>query len=351
MTQAHPYADDLPVPLLIIAADGQSLSWANHAALEWLGRSRSYLTQKTLSHLFTDLEPVYAAMTRCQRDQSPVSLHDFMLKRAGKNEQKVNLTLFPSGEKIGLICQIVNRSPREAPPGHLAISAMGRMLAHEIKNPLAGIDGAAQLLMDDVATKEGRALIDLIRSEINRIRRLADRMETLGDHDPETVAPVNIHELLTKARLIVQSSSPDTIHFTEQYDTSLPDTPGDSDTLLQAILNVIKNAAESLERTGEGGTIRLETAFRSGVIRRSRTDKQIRQLPIEIRIIDDGPGISDTIRSRLFQPFVTDKPAGQGLGLALVSKVAAAHGGLVEVSSQPGRTVFSILLPTHKDMP
>ncbi|MGJ8563886.1 MAG: two-component system sensor histidine kinase NtrB [Alphaproteobacteria bacterium] len=355
MTNAHTYADDLPMPFFVIEEDGQSISWANQAALEWTGRSLRRLQTKTLANLFNEFDAVYDAMERCRQDFGPVSLYDFIIKRSEKAAEKAHLTVFPAGDKIGLTCQISTRAPREGPPGHHAISAMGRMLAHEIKNPLAGIDGAAQLLIDDVNTKEGQALIDLIRSEINRIRRLADRMESLGDHDPKMVGPVNIHELLTKARLIVQSASPNSVQFIENYDTSLPSAIGDADTLLQAILNLIKNAAESLEGTRPdgttGGTITLETSFRSGVTRRDNDDGSVRSLPIDIRIIDDGPGISDDLRSRLFQPFVTNKPAGQGLGLALVSKVAGAHGGLVELSSRPGHTVFSILLPTEQTPP
>ena len=119
---------------------------------------------------------------------------------------------------------------------------------------------------------------------------------------------------------------------------------------MQAILNLIKNAAEALQSRDEGGDIRIETSFRSGVTRRVALDKPPIQLPVEICIIDNGPGVSEGLKQRLFQPFITDKPTGQGLGLSLVSKVATAHGGLVEHQSQPGRTVFSILLPVSPQL-
>ena len=220
--------------------------------------------------------------------------------------------------------------------GHV-VSGMGRMIAHELKNPLAGIKGAAQLLRDDVDSEEGLALIELIGSEIDRIRRLADRMEKLGDDDPTGSEQVNIHEILRQARRIIQSANPNIV-FDERYDPSLPHAFGDPDTLMQALLNLIKNAAES---AGEHGKIRLETSFRAGV----RGGKSGRLLPVQIQIIDDGPGIPKDMLTQIFQPFVTTKPEGQGLGLALVSKVATAHEGLVEVQSVPGRTVFSLLLP------
>ena len=227
----------------------------------------------------------------------------------------------------------------------VAREAVGRMLAHEIKNPLAGINGAAQLLRDDVKTDEGQKLIDLIRSEIGRIRRLADRMETLGDRNPENLSLVNIHEILRDARKLMQATVPENIVFTEDYDPSLPETLGDRDTLMQALLNLIKNASEALEASGNGGEITLQTSFRSGVVRKGFSGRPDQGLPIEIRITDNGPGIPPRIREQIFQPFVTDKPSGQGLGLALVAKVAAAHDGLIELKSRPGRTVFSLLLP------
>ena len=214
---------------------------------------------------------------------------------------------------------------------------MGRMIAHELKNPLAGIKGAAQLLRDDVESSEGLALIELIGSEIDRIGRLVDRMEKLGDVDPTGAEQVNIHEILRQARRIIQSANPSLV-FDERYDPSLPHVYGDPDTLMQALLNLIKNAAES---AGERGKILLETSVRTGV----RGGASGKLLPVQIRIIDDGPGVPKDMMAQIFQPFVTTKHEGQGLGLALVSKVAAAHHGLVEVQSVPGRTVFSLLLP------
>jgi len=260
-------------------------------------------------------------------------------------DERCHLTLFLTQGRIGMLVSQLAGQPNEGKTNELAVSAMGRMLAHEIKNPLAGINGAAQLLRDDVTSEEGQALIKLIGSEIGRIQRLTDRMETLGDRDPENVSLVNIHEVLRDARQLIQSSTHMNVIITEAYDPSLPETLGDRDTLMQAILNVMKNAAEAIDLTGESGSIILETAFRSGVSRKLASGEKGQSLPIEIRIIDNGPGISPAIRDQIFQPFVTNKPSGQGLGLALVAKVAAAHGGLVEVRSSPGKTVFSILLP------
>jgi two-component system nitrogen regulation sensor histidine kinase GlnL len=168
-------------------------------------------------------------------------------------------------------------------------------------------------------------------------------METLGDQDPENDERVNIHEILRRARRVIQSANPALI-FTERYDPSLPHAKGDADTLMQALLNLIKNAAEAVETIPNKGEITLETRFRSGVVKRKNAEVSAKHLPIEIRIIDNGPGIAAHITDQLFQPFVSTKPDGQGLGLSLVSKVAVAHGGLVEVKSRPGKTTFSLLL-------
>ena len=338
-------SEDIPTPIVSVDPANHDIIWANQAAQEWIGTSLRSMMRGSLRNIFKDIDGILVAVKRCGEALAPVSLYDYVIKRERRADTKCNITVFPSGTHVAIMFRPHTKHPNATLTGGQATSAMGRMLAHEIKNPLAGIDGAAQLLRDDVSSKEGKDLIDLIRSEINRIRRLADRMETLGDRDPENLRPINIHEILRDARRIVEAASPETLIFTEHYDPSLPEAFGDSDTLMQAILNLIKNAAESIEQSGVGGEIKLETSFRSGVTRYVPGQAQRQQLPIEIRIIDDGPGIDDTVRNRLFEPFITNKPTGQGLGLALVSKIAAAHGGLVEIHSQPSSTVFSLLLP------
>lgn len=344
-------AEDMPTPILCLTLGSGALVWANQAAQEWLGKSIRSLTRGNLSDIFKDIEGLNAAVTRCGDALAPVSLYDFVIKRNGRPDSKCNITVFPAGSHIAIMFRPHTKHPNATLTGGQAASAMGRMLAHEIKNPLAGIHGAAQLLRDDITSKEGKGLIDLIASEITRIKRLADRMETLGDQAPGNLSSINIHQLLRRARQIVETATADQIVFTERYDPSLPEAYGDEDTLMQAILNLIKNAAESIESTGSGGEIKLETAFRSGVTRLVPGQASHQQLPIEIRIIDDGPGIDETVRNRLFEPFITNKPTGQGLGLALVSKVAAAHGGLVEIQSQPDTTIFSLLLPVREKAP
>lgn len=348
---------DIPSPILVFEADALSIRWVNDICENWLGQSAKSLCRSQWSDHFDGTDDIARAVARCQRDKAPVSLRGYILSRVGHPDQRAHLTVFPSSQTDGTVGMIVALSaaqPSETPDNGFAVSAMGRMLAHEIKNPLAGIDGAAQLLRHDIDTEEGQKLIDLIRSEISRIRRLAERMETLGDRDPKTLGLVNIHEILRDARKLMQSSVSSDIVFTERYDPSLPDTMGDRDTLMQAVLNLIKNAVEAIEIKCENGDthtgiITLSTTFRSGVTRKNLSGRPDKGLPIEISISDNGPGIPDTIREQIFQPFVTHKPTGQGLGLALVAKVASAHDGLIEVKSRPGKTVFSLLLPMLHD--
>lgn len=337
-------ADDWPFPLFKLD-EADVICWANQAAQEWLGQSVRALEGQEIWSIVTTDPNSKGITSKARKTNSAitarhVAVKDLKIKGEGR---AAHMTAYVTSSSLGLSIWFNGPQPREAKIGGNVVTGMGRMIAHELKNPLAGIKGAAQLLRDDVTSDEGNALIDLIGSEIDRIRRLADRMEKLGDEDPSEAERVNIHEILRQARRIIQSANPDLV-FDERYDPSLPHAYGDADTLMQALLNLIKNAAES---AGDSGGIRLETSFRSGV----RGGRSSRQLPIQIRVIDNGPGIPKDLLSQIFQPFVTTKPDGQGLGLALVSKVAAAHEGLVEVQSVPGRTVFSLLLPAppHSD--
>lgn len=334
-----PLVDDWPLPLFKLD-EKQTIVWTNQASQEWLGKSLRQLTGKSIWDLIqTDLE-TRATIQKSGDNSVAITSRDIVVKVSGQTDEEgllAHLTAYPTQGGTGLSIWFVGRKPRSSKMGGHIVTGMGRMIAHELKNPLAGIKGAAQLLRDDVESAEGLALIELISSEIDRIRRLADRMEKLGDDDPASTQRVNIHEVLRQSRRVLQSANPNVV-FAERYDPSIPHASGDPDTLMQAVLNLIKNAIES---AGEHGQVRLETSHRVGV----RGGKSSRHLPIQIRIIDNGPGISKEMLPQIFQPFVTTKPEGQGLGLALVSKVAAAHEGLVEVESVPGRTVFTLLLP------
>lgn len=341
-----PLTEDCPFAVCLLDEASDEIIWANYAMQEWCGTSLRRLKGSRPWDVFTVAKDVAAMSQKCVQTQTAITIRDCEIRLDNKsNSQLYRVTAYPTSAGIGLSIMLTRTHAKDSQIGGQLVSGMGRMIAHELKNPLAGIKGAAQLLRDDVSTEEGLGLIDLIGSEIDRVRRLLDRMETLGDQSPENTENVNIHEILRRARKIIQSADP-SLMFTEKYDPSLPFAIGDSDSLMQALLNIIKNASEAV---GENGEIIMETAFRSGVTGPSQNGQDGQSLPIEIRIIDNGPGIDRERQDQIFQPFVTTKSGGQGLGLALVCKVAQAHGGLVEVTSRPGRTVFSFLLPAPKN--
>jgi two-component system nitrogen regulation sensor histidine kinase GlnL len=229
------------------------------------------------------------------------------------------------------------------------MSGMAAVLAHEIKNPLAGIRGAAQLLEESIPASD-RSLAQLICDEADRIRALIDRMEAFGDPMALTRAAVNIHEVLDRVKQVAETSFGRRLRIIENFDPSLPPVSGDRDSLIQAFMNIVRNASDAAPT--DGGEIVLSTGYRPGVrIAMGGQGKAQRlSLPLEVTVRDNGSGIPPDLLPHIFDPFVTTKAKGAGLGLALVAKVIADHGGVVECESQPRRTVFRVLLPVAANL-
>jgi two-component system nitrogen regulation sensor histidine kinase GlnL len=216
-----------------------------------------------------------------------------------------------------------------------------RTLAHEVRNPLAGIRAAAQLISRD-ANPESSALATLICDEVDRIHRLTDRIDPFGAIEPPRFERFNIHEALDRVRKLIGSSAPNLL-IIERYDPSLPPVRGDLDQLIQAFLNIAKNAAEAVERQNDG-EIAISTSYRPGVRFRSAATGAARA-QLDVQIVDNGPGLHADVADRLFEAFATTKAGGMGLGLTVAADIIARHDGRIEVESAPGRTAFHILLP------
>src|SRR6202790_1739681 len=342
----------LPNPVLLVAPDGRIVD-ANMAAESFFEISTQFLRRQSLKELVPFGSPLLALIDQVRASGSAV------------NEYKVDVGTPPiGGEPPG----DVHVAPRAERPRHIvvvlqeppiadkmdrqlthrsaarSVIALAAMLAHEIKNPLSGIRGAAQLLEQSVGDDD-RTLTRLICDEADRIVKLVDRMEVFADERPVEREPVNIHVVLEHVKRLGHSAFPPQSRFLEEYDPSLPPVFANRDQLIQVFLNLVKNASESIGEGTSDGEISLSTAFRPGVRLSLPGSKTRVSLPLEFCVKDNGPGVPDDLLPHLFDPFVTTKPTGSGLGLALVAKIIGDHGGIIECESQPRRTIFRVLMP------
>ena len=337
----------LPFPTLLIDQTATILE-ANPAAETFLNTSqKSLIGQPVFDRLSIDA-PMEEALTRVRANQSPLNINDVDVTTGERPPVQCTVHLAPMHDNPDIVMLIL--SPREladrlgrslgAKTAARSAIGMAEMLAHEIKNPLAGISGAAQLLSMNL-TPEDQEMTDLIVEETRRIVKLLEQVEQFGNIRPPDRKPVNIHDALDRARKSALVGFAAHMTIVEDYDPSLPPTFADSDQLMQVFLNLIKNAAEACKT---GDTIRLHT-FYDLSLRLRRKDGVSGALPLNVEIIDDGPGIKPEIAANIFEPFVSGRENGTGLGLALVSKIITDHEGWITVDSAPGRTVFRVSLP------
>ncbi|WP_414833617.1 two-component system sensor histidine kinase NtrB [Afifella sp. YEN Y35] len=342
----------LPHPIFVVDADNTILN-ANQAAESFFGASSAVMHRDGLERLVPFGSPLFplldqvrsrgAAIAEYRVDMSSPrigsdKLVDIYATPVSMTDACVSVLLLPRSVTEKIDRQLTYRGAART------VTGLAAMLAHEIKNPLSGIRGAAQLL-EASASPEDRPLTRLICDETDRIAGLVDRMETFTDARPIEREPVNIHRVLERVKTLATSGFARGIRITEEYDPSLPPVLANRDQLLQVFINLVKNAAEALADQKDS-EITFRTAYRPG-IRLSVPGTQSRvSLPLEFTVMDNGPGVPDDVLPHLFDPFVTSKANGTGLGLALVAKIIGDHGGIIECESQPRRTLFRILMPT-----
>ena len=338
-------------PVIMISLDGL-IVYANGNAEDFFCNSASALARKTLEDFVPFGSPLLTLVQHVRGRQTPVNEYrvDISSPRLG-DDKVVDIYAAPVPEIPGSV--VVMLQPRSMADkidrqmthrgAARSVTGLAAMLAHEIKNPLAGIRGAAQLLEGAVDGSD-RELTRLITEETDRIVSMVDRMEVFSDKGPVDREPVNIHIVLDKVKAIARSGFAKNIKIVEDYDPSLPPVFANYDSLVQVFVNLVKNAAEALEGHPRP-ELSLSTAYRPGIRFSVPGSSERVLLPLQFSVADNGPGVSEEIQPILFDPFITTKQNGSGLGLALVAKIVGDHGGVIECDSSNRGTTFRILMP------
>lgn len=337
-----------PDPVFVVGDD--LIQYVNLAGQDFLCAGESVLLGRRLDeHLPAD-SPVFAVMAQARADGATVSEYGVTLETPRIGQHFVTVQASPLPETPGSVVlsfgerSIARRIDHQLTHRGAArsVTGMAAMLAHEVKNPLSGIRGAAQLL-EQSAGEADRELTRLICDEADRIVALVDRMEAFSDQRILDREPINIHAVLEHVRRVAQSGFARHVRFVERYDPSLPPVYGVRDQLVQVFLNLVKNAAEAAPR--DGAEIVLSTAYRHGIRLATPGANERLHLPLLVAVQDNGDGVPEELRDHLFDPFVTTKVNGSGLGLAMVAKIVGDHGGVVEFDSSERGSTFKVSLP------
>jgi two-component system nitrogen regulation sensor histidine kinase GlnL len=335
--------------LLVFDTDFR-LRYINPAGEMMFSHSKRHACGRHIDELFADAGRVCSLLANAHETGQAVNQRGCRIELANGKELVVNCThtpiSLPGGvEGVMLELRKVDHHLRVDQEEQLiaqqeASRALLRGLAHEIKNPLGGLRGAAQLLQQEINDESLRDYTRIIIGEADRLHGLIDRM--LGPNDVPNMRDVNIHEILQRVRELVLAEAESGLRIRQDYDPSLPELRADPDLMVQAILNIVRNAAQAL---AGNGTIRLRTR----VLRKFNIGNRQHRLVASIEIIDNGPGIDPALQARMFYPMVTSRSDGTGLGLSIAQSLINRHHGLIECSSKPGKTVFTILLPLEHE--
>jgi two-component system nitrogen regulation sensor histidine kinase GlnL len=341
----------LPYPVIVVD-DDDVIDYLNGAAENFFEQGKVFLVGRRISQVLPPDSPVHSLLSQVRSEGTSISEYDVDLSLPRGSGRGLSIHVAPFGDETGAVVmsfhaqgaarnmerQLSHRSAARS------VSAMAAMLAHEVKNPLSGIRGAAQLL-ERVVNGADQELARLICGETDRINALLDRMGGFVADGPLERSAVNIHEVLERAQRSAKAGFARHVKFLNDYDPSLPPVFGNRDQLIQVFLNLVKNAAEAVSQ--RNGEITLKTGFRRGV-RLAASGKEGRvHLPLVVTVADNGHGMSGEIARHLFDPFITTKSGGTGLGLALVAKLIDDHGGIIEFDTEPTGTEFRVFLPVY----
>ncbi|MGA8261915.1 MAG: nitrogen regulation protein NR(II) [Arenicellales bacterium] len=351
LAPARNYADHIQTALVGCDADLRVFEM-NPAAEALFEVSARHAHGRPLAGLCLDSDSVVDCARQALEKDHTVSAYDLAVVIGSRKTARVDLTVTPvhgALEPLSLLLELtradrfLSRAREEQRADrHAAGREILRGLAHEIKNPLGGLRGAAQLLDDELRDREQREYTRIIIHEADRLRNLVDRI--MGSYRPIDPRPLNIHEVLEHVRKLVQAEGREGLSIIRDYDPSLPLIRGDREQLIQVVLNVMRNAVEALAETTRG-----EIRLRTRVVEARYIGKQWHQRVLSVDVEDNGPGIPEELQDKVFYPMVTTRAEGNGLGLSIAQDVVHRHGGAIELESEPGRTRFSLLLPWSRD--